>query len=214
MWTLPNTAISGVLTRYVIDMPPELMLEILGALSLLCLDTQWIGDNENILLSVLDACNRMNISIVEYVENTAVIGQIVTHALATLPSEWLACDGTTYLRIDYPELYAVLDAAFIVDADHFITPNIVDKFVKSVANGEAVGAIGGAHSVQLTAAQLPAHPHTFSWYGTSVTVTSGSVGVNVASRTKTSGSTNDAGGGQTHENRPAFISLKYAIVAK
>jgi len=48
------------------------------------------------------------------------------------PLDSLLCDGTHYLRTDFPELYAVLDAAFIVDADHFRTPDLAAEFTAEV----------------------------------------------------------------------------------
>lgn len=54
------------------------------------------------------------------------IGIIFLFATAAPPADSLACDGVTYLRVDYPELYAVLDPAFITDADHFVTPTLPD----------------------------------------------------------------------------------------
>ena len=41
---------------------------------------------------------------------------------ANLPANALECNYTLHNRVDYPDLYAALDASLIADADHFYTP--------------------------------------------------------------------------------------------
>lgn len=61
----------------------------------------------------------------KYIESSpCMIGSVVLYATATAPSGTLPCDGTTYNRVDYPALYAVLASVFIIDANTFKTPNI------------------------------------------------------------------------------------------
>jgi len=58
-----------------------------------------------------------------YLEGTAcMIGSVIFYARETAPENTLPCDGSTYLRTDYPKLYAVLDSQYKTDADHFVTP--------------------------------------------------------------------------------------------
>lgn len=54
-----------------------------------------------------------------------LIGSVQLYATQDAPYGTLICDGSTHLRVDYPQLYEVLDAQYIVDADHFVTPNPV-----------------------------------------------------------------------------------------
>jgi hypothetical protein len=62
----------------------------------------------------------------EYLQGEAcLIGSVLLYATATAPDGTLPCDGSSHLRVDFPSLYAVIDSAYIVDADHFITPNPV-----------------------------------------------------------------------------------------
>ena len=44
---------------------------------------------------------------------TPMLGQVVAYITASPPSNVLPCDGTVYNRVDYPELYAVLDLSLI-----------------------------------------------------------------------------------------------------
>ena len=55
---------------------------------------------------------------------------------AAIPTGWLLCDGTNG------------------------TPNLRDRFVVGAGSAYAVGATGGAATVTLAAANLPAHTHT------------------------------------------------------
>jgi microcystin-dependent protein len=57
---------------------------------------------------------------------------------AAIPAGWLLCDGTSG------------------------TPNLRDRFVVGAGSTYAVGATGGAATVALATANLPAHTHTFS----------------------------------------------------
>jgi microcystin-dependent protein len=94
-----------------------------------------------------------------------MLGHILSFATTNLPSNVLPCDGTQYLRTDYPFLYEVLDAAFIVDADHFITPDLRGRTIIGTGPGIAlterfVNDVGGQEFVTLTIGELAVHSHT------------------------------------------------------
>lgn len=79
--------------------------------------------------------------------------------LARAPRDYeLICDGTVYDRVDYPDLYASLQAAYIIDADTFRVPDLIERFPMGaiIAGGE-----GGVDSVTLTTTELPAHTHSY-----------------------------------------------------
>lgn len=91
-----------------------------------------------------------------------MIGMVFPFASANLPPHSIECIGGTYLRVDYPLLYAALDAAFIIDADHFTVPDLRDNVVVGAGSSYAVAAVGGEPSHTLNLSELPAHTHTDS----------------------------------------------------
>lgn len=144
-------------------------------------------------------------------EGSLLLGSVFAYATATLPDGVLLCDGSEYDRDDYPELYEVLDSAFIVDPDTFRVPNIADRVVMG---NTPVGQTGGAASVALAVDELPAHTHTIqNGYGPGVI--GGYIGETPAMvPAPTPEISSSAGAGAAHENRPPFIRLRYGIVAR
>lgn len=62
----------------------------------------------------------------EYLESeVCMIGSLMLYATTAPPDRTLPCDGNSYLRVDYPKLYAVLSSQYIIDSDNFRTPNPV-----------------------------------------------------------------------------------------
>jgi microcystin-dependent protein len=144
------------------------------------------------------------------------VGTIIPHARATLPDNWLPCDGSSHLRTDFPDLYAVLDAAFITDADHFTTPNLQARFVAGAGSGGGLaldpGDSGGEAEHTLSVAEMPAHAHTITTEGVTEGYVGGVVGlVPIDNVPDVTGST---GGGGAHNNMPPFLALDFAIVAR
>jgi len=109
-------------------------------------------------------------------EGFAMLGTIFPYVTAATPAGALDCDGSTYLRTDYPNLYAALDSAFIVDADHFKVPDLLGRTVIGVGHGTGLSTYamddsGGEESHVLSTAQLPNHSHTVTDPGHNHTLT-------------------------------------------
>jgi len=90
----------------------------------------------------------------------SLVGMIMPVATGAAPAGTLVCDGATYLRADYPNLYDVLDSVFILDADSFVVPDLRDRFVMGASATNVPGATGGSDETTLTVGQLPPHSHT------------------------------------------------------
>jgi microcystin-dependent protein len=86
-----------------------------------------------------------------------MIGMVVPYVTGDVPAGCLPCDGGTYQRVDYPILYEVIDPVFIIDADHFKTPDLQSRSVRGAAENPpaGVGATGGADTATISQANLP-----------------------------------------------------------
>jgi len=89
------------------------------------------------------------------------------YTTADPPALTLPCDGEEYLREDYPDLYAQLDAAYIVDADHFVTPALQSRSPIGAGQGVglsayAVNEIAGEETHALTEDENGTHSHVDS----------------------------------------------------
>lgn len=146
---------------------------------------------------------------------SSLVGMIVPHAMATISViKMLPCDGGVYLKDDYPMLYDVLDATYIVSGTQFRVPDMRDRVPVGEGNNYAVDDSGGADSVTLTVDQIPAHDHSWSQYTFGIDIESVGVpdptGVGQPQLPQTTGLT---GGGQSHENRMPYRAVKWAIIA-
>lgn len=136
---------------------------VLSALKVLTRPEAWEGTLGDIQRVMGDAHSLLDYGTVSP-GGGLVIGEIVAHGLASLPATWLACDGSTHLRVDWPDLYAALHSAYIVDADHFKTPDLRSRSPLGSGQGSglsnrAIDASGGEETHQLTNAELASHSH-------------------------------------------------------
>jgi len=141
-----------------------------------------------------------------------MLGSIVAFATSSMPSGVLLCDGQTYNRTDYPALYAILAGTFINDADTFHVPDLRQQFVRgeTLAN---IGSAGGADNVNLSLSNLPTHDHLYA-YHTPIPVTIGAgAPVVVYAPPDIPTLTSPTGAGTAFDNRPAYYSLAYGIIA-
>lgn len=152
-----------------------------------------------------------------YEAKRPMIGFIIAYITAEPPPNVLACDGATYLRTDFPELYAALDSEFITDADHFVTPDLRGRTVIGAGDGSGltprvVGDKDGQEMHQLTTGELAAHTHTIPLTATTLAVEPGEVTVQtpVPLFTQDTGST---GEDEPHNNMMPYYTLNYGVLA-
>lgn len=98
-------------------------------------------------------------------ESACMLGAIIPYTTTDPLPGTLPCDGSLFLRADYPELWAVLDAVWKLDADTFQTPDLRGRTIIGAGLGSgltsrAFGETGGAEAVALSVDELPAHTHT------------------------------------------------------
>src|SRR6185503_15057799 len=81
---------------------------------------------------------------------------------ATPPDGWLICSGQSLSTIGtYAALFAVIQYRYGGSGPNFNLPPGTDRFPIG-AGANALGATGGAATVTLSAAQIPAHTHPVS----------------------------------------------------
>ena len=127
-----------------------------------------------------------------------VSGMIIiwSGAANAIPTGWVLCDGTNS------------------------TPNLAGKFVVGYQSGNsdyAVAQTGGAETVTLSEANMPAHTHTATTKGTSGSHSWTQFGAGrndwnyPGENSRGSATTHSTGGGTAHENRPPYYALCYIM---
>lgn len=146
------------------------------------------------------------------------VGIIIDHAGGTVPTGYLACDGTAVSRATYSALFAQIGTIW-GSGDNLTTFNVPDLRRRVAVGsggaatgtlGNAVGNVGGEETHILTTPEMPSHTHAYPPQEVSVAP----VGSYAASQfpspgggsTQTSTST---GGGGAHNNvQPSAIVVK------
>lgn len=233
-WITPDSDAPTVKACRRISFPddPQWWKNITGALIELTYERNWEQLSgvtaENAAAAFADVLNSWLDS-----EDACMIGTVIAYITDAPPSGALMCDGSAYLRADYPTLYNALDAAFIVDSDTFIVPDLRGRTVIGAGSGSGLTArsvndIGGAESVQLSTGEMPAHSHTNTPHAHGYTGVISNIDIEGAgvpdllaagvlpaqTTTSTSISIDSTGGDEPHENMPPFVALKYAIIAR
>lgn len=140
------------------------------------------------------------------------VGQISSF-LGAVPDAWLELDGSTYNKVDYPELWAALDAQYR-DATTLTLPDFSDLFLASAGSGTySLGDTGGTDDHTLVTAEMPAHTHTYLPPVVDLDLEAVGVPDIMAARLGTPIATGSAGGDTAHENRPPFHAVIMGIFA-
>lgn len=143
-----------------------------------------------------------------------MLGAIFPVIRETLHSSMLICDGTTYNKSDYPQLWEVWPSG-MKDAISLTLPDLRNVFLIGAGSDYTLGQTGGEAEVTLTVDELPAHGHGYTQPTFGVDIES----VGVPDPTGVGNPplpqvTDDTGGNQPHNNLPPFFAVVYAVVAK
>jgi len=152
-----------------------------------------------------------------YEVKNPMVGMIVAYMTESPPANVLPCDGSTYLRDEFPVLYEQLDSIFVVDADHFTVPDLRGRTVIGVGSGAGLsnyntGDTGGEETHQLTESELASHVHTIPLTTTTLAVEPGEITVLTPIPILTQ-DTGASGGDSPHNNLPPFYALNYGVIA-
>jgi microcystin-dependent protein len=88
-------------------------------------------------------------------------GFVVPTAGTSVPSGWLECNGQAVSRAGYPALFAAISINYGAGdgSTTFNVPDLRDRFLSGAGTARSAGSVGGADSVVLATANLPAHNH-------------------------------------------------------
>jgi len=93
------------------------------------------------------------------------IGTIITFGGSTAPSGWLACDGSSYSRTTYADLFGVISTTYgAPTGTTFLVPDLRGRAPLGAGTGtgltaRSLGALGGYEDVTLSATEIPSHSH-------------------------------------------------------
>lgn len=141
------------------------------------------------------------------------IGTIIDYGASSLPSGYLACDGSAVSRSTYADLYTAIGTTWGV-GDGSTTFNVPDlRGRTAIGSGTGSGltartlaGTGGAETHQLTVTEMPSHVHggVIRNAGSNL---SGGAAIGVG------GNTTSAGGDGAHNNMQPFSVVTKAIKA-
>jgi len=210
----------------------EWLARIMGALSLLIYPENW----EKYGTHTPDECAsawRPYFDRASFRQGVCrMVGELVVWAGTTSPdAKWLACDGRSLLRTDYPDLFAVIGVTYgAADGSHFNIPDLQGRVPLGVGSGSGLstynaGDNGGEETHALSTAESPSHSHADTGHthteGIAIpAVGAAIVGVPIPSAVPGVGVTGigfanlgNTGGGGSHNNLQPYLALNFLIVA-
>jgi len=90
---------------------------------------------------------------------TSAVGTVLPWAASDLPGWGLLCDGTVYLKANYPELWEALGDDWEDTETEFVVPDLVNRVVVGSGDDYAMAEIGGESDHVQTEAEMPEHTH-------------------------------------------------------
>lgn len=204
---------------YLVKMPSQLwfIAQVADALVSLSLERNWEQAGSVLVDDAIQAATDM------LLEFKPMIGTIFLTAWASVPAGYLICDGSTYARVDYPLLYAMLDSVFIVDADNFIVPDLQDRVPLGIG-AASMGDTGGEATHTLIVSEMPSHAHSDTGHlhalageFPGLALAPGELPVDVPGSGEFTaiGNANitNTGGDDAHNNMQPYLTLMYVIIA-
>lgn len=171
------------------------------------------------------------------------LGIVQIWAGSTVPKDYELCEGQQLKITDYPDLYKAIGTRFNSGYDcngkrlsttsgYFRLPDLRGRFIVGYnvndADYNAYGDVGGEKKHKLTTSEMPSHSHSFKDYyypeahdgiNYDTITTNGKIGSNKTDYDNVHlfyyrHSTDTAGSGLDHENRPPYYTLAYIMRVK
>lgn len=226
----------------IVDLSATSVALILSATTFVSSRYNWQRNGQNLNDTDWNEIDNI-IALAEAEIMSSLVGMIFPHVMSTVSIfKMLPCDGATHLRADYPLLYDAIDPVYIVSGTQFRVPDMRDRTPVATGNNYNVDDSGGADTVALSVAQMPAHthssiPHTHSSIPHTHLAGYPTPGINtigpgvpdpltvgnppIPTSTSPAASTinnadvtiNSTGDNEAHENRMPYRAVNFAIVA-
>lgn len=171
---------------------------------------QWRNSGAKLTDTQWDEAQLIVDGAIEELLQPMLTGMIILWTTDTIPPNFLLCDGAAISRADYAALFDALGTTYGA-GDGLLTFNLPDLSGR-VAVGQSVstslGEDGGEAAHTLTIDEIPAHGHGYH-RATDLPTTVGEIPGTAAF--SFSATTDNAGGGQAHNNMPPYLVLNYII---
>jgi len=153
------------------------------------------------------------------VTDTLPVGTIIPYAGATIPSNYMKCEGQELSRIEYDILFSAIGTTYGAGngTTTFNLPNLKGRVIMGIDSNDtdfdALGETGGEKTHTLTVGEMPSHNHDIGWAQTTNLTDPGQQGIpgQAPNNWVDSWKTFSTGGGQPHNNLQPYIVLNYII---
>ena len=153
---------------------------------------------------------------------TIIMSGINASGSINIPAGWLNCNGASYSRTVYADLFVAIGVAFgSADITSFYVPNMQGNVAigQKPVDYPIVGSVGGEKTHTLTTEEIPSHSHTLTRKSN---LDSGAFDTSDAHQDESSACTTDrgdlgpfntnaTGGSIAHNNMQPYIVLTYLI---
>jgi len=189
---------------------------IIGALQVLLDNSTYEADQTESVQQAHTLIGQIQTGVCEV---SVPIGAIIMYATANVPANCLECNGASYLREDYPDLYDALDPVYQTNADNFVVPDFrgrapIGKGTGTGLTARTMNTAVGSETQALTINQLPAHTHNVSTNNAGSGATQGVTGTtNTSNQQTASAKALATGAGEAHNNMQPSRVTGFCIVA-
>jgi microcystin-dependent protein len=217
-------SLSGGKVTYRLSFPNQIwfLQAIMAALITMAPPENW---NDVGLITPAEASQLAIDMIEDFMILPDLTGCVIPFAGPVLPAGALKCDGSSYLRSDYPYLFVAIGTIYgAVDADHFSVPDLVQRAVIGTGGGMVLGDEIGEATHMLITAEMPSHTHTdvghthleVTAIGNLTTIGPGAPEPTALPSVGTTGTGNasltNTGGDGAHNNIQPSTALNWAII--
>jgi microcystin-dependent protein len=144
-------------------------------------------------------------------------GTVVPYCGTTSPIGWFICDGSSYDKVTYRDLFLVIGTAFGESGSNFTVPDMRGRTIVGSIIGrdgfvnKLVGNTGGSETHTLDISEIPEHTHSVPTNGGSHESQNSALLGTTSVTTSGGGYTGSTGGGLPHSIMQPYITLNYII---